>query len=81
MTSANDLSYADTSITMQQTLSNLIFSANNPFQEGVPFIQGEDVHNVLGDRFQHDFAYSTSLKSVWNRQKQLLKINCCFNIL
>jgi len=44
-------------INFNKTMANLIFSANNPFQEGQPFVSSENVKAAIMDMYTRDFAY------------------------
>ena len=66
-------------LSLSKTIGNLIFSANNPFQESLHPQRDEIVEN-LTTRYVENFSYTTGAKCIWDRHKQPMKMNQCFDI-
>lgn len=47
----------------------------------MPYIGSNDLEKELQHQINEDFAYNTSMKTVWNKRKGELQLNQCFNVL
>lgn len=63
-----------------RSLAEMVLSANNPYQEGLPFIGSSDINAMRERQIKSDFAYNSNMKVIWDKKKAALGLNQGFNM-